>query len=76
MILIFKLHRKTRLTPRSSIHSLKIRHIRVINMNRSCFPIFEVLLFFFKKACSVKVWCTKVARILRRVVQTGAILAV
>ena len=25
IILIFKLHRRTRLTPRSSIHSLKIR---------------------------------------------------
>ena len=30
----------------------------------------------YKRACSVKVWCTKVARILRIVVQTGANLAV
>ena len=29
-----------------------------------------------KKACSVKVWCTKTAHILRIVVQTGANLAV
>ena len=27
IILIFKLHRRTRLTPRSSIHSLKIRSV-------------------------------------------------
>ena len=29
-----------------------------------------------KEHCSVKVWCTKIARILRIVVQTGANLAV
>ena len=46
IILIFKLHRRTRLTPRSSIHSLKIRM-----MSHSCnkyeqirFLIFYVLI--------------------------------
>ena len=29
----------------------------------------------YQRACSVKVWCTKIARILRIVVQTGAKLA-
>ena len=39
----------------------------------------KVLLFRLwriERACSVKVWCTKIARILRIVVQTGANLAV
>ena len=31
---------------------------------------------FSQTACSVKVWCTKIARILRAVIQTGASLVV
>ena len=41
------------------------------------FDIFNIELIhveknmFIRKACSVKIWCTKIERILRIVVQTG-----
>ena len=44
-------------------------------LNFQQLPYFQHFVLGVKRACSIKVWCTKIARILRIVVQTGANLA-
>ena len=61
---------KTRL--RSKAHVVR-RDIRIYKVSVSGTKFYTGIL---KRACSVKLWCTKITRILRIVVQTGANLAV